>query len=216
MKKVLILALSISLTFNLTGCNLKNNETENSNKNKNNTVENNSDNTQKEINDKILTALEYFDTTKFDKSKFNGVLYDRDNIFHSVTDLLRDDSDNNVLITSNNVMYYSFSNNYYSENSAFYSKSDEYIYEILDVLGHPSTYMENYTDGSYGYSGSFLLNYNYGDYSIFCQGHDFRNWKDYNYKYPYISDCGVSINDNDFNLTQTYAELGYTVYGEGI
>ena len=211
MRKTLILSLLILLAFNLAACGTKDSEIRDAN-------ENNPNNTSNENNIKILTALEYFDTTKFDKLKFNGILYDRNGNSYNVSDLLI--GDDNVNIISNDAMFYSFSNDFVGENSDFSSSgsasSNNYIHKILDLLGQPSTYMESYTEGNNGYSGRFYLLYRYDNYIIVFLGSDFRNWKEYHYIYPYIHACYITSIENNGVTNGKMEQQGYTVYGEVI
>ena len=198
---------------NNSSTNVNENITGNDNNNNNN--QNNSS-AENENNNSTRTALEYFDVSKFDKSKFNGVVYNYDGQYN-ITDLLAERSNNtgsyrSITVALDGGLRYAFANDYnnwrtmYREN--YLLRSDDFIKAILDTLGHPSTYCEDYYDGEYGKTGNFYLYYNYGDYVIFMHGADYRGWKNYNYNY--IGGMSASILSSvDFE----FASYG-TCYGE--
>jgi len=212
---VAVVVVGVGVVF---GSKLLSNGGSNNNLNSNSNVEQNenkpSNENDKQNNSKILKASEYFDTTKFDKTKYDGLLY-KDGNSYQVIDILNEE----LNIGYDNMLFYTFSDNSLEEKASFkfggdtgVANSDTYIQIILDELGHPSTYMESYNESGYGYTGSFELLYNYGDYMIVFLGADYRNWKDYDYKYPMLISCYITTNiDKEL---EAVSRSEYTVYGE--
>ena len=181
----------------------------------NNTVENDEP--------KISTVSTYFDTSKFDKSKYSGYLYGYNGDSYKVTDFINNIGYNYDYNNQVNVIVdrfgYAFSSDYESEkkawNSSGPSSSDAYIHKIIDVLGQPSSYYEKYYEDVNGISGDFLLVYNYDDYLIVFSGLDMRYWNEYNYKYPQIVGCWI-YKIEDFYSDRNFGTIieEYTCYGQ--
>jgi hypothetical protein len=209
------------------GSKLLSNDNNNPNTNDNDVIESNNNESNKtdDTNEKteMITASNYFDTSKFDSTKFSGMLYD--DTGYSVSDLLTDekynyDYNNSINIFSNNLMRYSLTSDKQTERSIWSSNnkgtSDEYIYKLIEVIGHPSTYCESYSElsadnSTKGYQGTFHLFYNYGDYVLQFLGHDFRGWEGYDHiDSPSLSSAFITKKE-DFTGTGLSE---YTCYGD--
>ena len=209
------------------GSKLLSNDNNNPNTNDNDVIENNNNESNKtddtNENTEMITASNYFDTSKFDSTKFSGILYD--DTSYSVSDLLTDEKYNydynkSINIFSNNLMRYSLTSDKQAERSIWSSNnkgtSDEYIYKLIEVIGHPSTYCESYSElpadsSPTGYQGNFFLIYNYGDYVLEFVGYDFRGWEGYDHiDSPSLSSAFINKKE-DFTASSLSS---YTCYGD--
>lgn len=219
---VVVTVVGVAIVF---GSKLLSDDNNNPNTNDNDVIENNNNesNQTNDTNDKeeMITALNYFDTSKFDATKFSGMLYD--DTGYSVLDLLTDEKYNynkSINIFSNNLMRYSLTSDKQAERSIWSSNnkgtSDEYIYKLIEVIGHPSTYCESYSklsadSSTKGYQGNFFLIYNYGDYVLQFVGYDFRGWEGYDHiDSPSLSSAFINKKE-DFKAASL---SNYTCYGD--
>ncbi len=218
---LIIVGIILFFVFRQNKASSNNNSTTNVNENINNNDSNsNQNNYTNEPNKNISnqTALEYFDVSKFDKNKFNGVVYNSEGQYN-ITDLLAEKSNNtgsyrSITVALDGGLRYAFANDYsnwrtmYSESHK--QSSDDYVNALLETLGHPSTYCEKYFDDENGKTGHFYLYYNYGNYVIFVLGYDYRGNEKYNFNYIGISQISISSSDDfEFNSTDDL-----TCYGE--
>ena len=214
---IIILAIVVGLIIFMISKTSPSNKENQDSEVTNNNESKKDDNTNK---DEMVTAANYFDTSKFDASKFKGKLYDEKGEY-LVSDLILSEKysyHNYINIRSNSTTFYFFTNDFRSERSLWTNlgkcMSDEYIKKLIEIVGHPSTYCERYYEHSEnnstkGYSGEIALYYNYKDYVLEFIGHDFRGWQGYNFSSPSI-DSAYIMKKEDLNKTKlsTYKCFG--------
>lgn len=168
-KKLVSVLLSIFLLTGLTGC--QNEEAGNSadtQRQEDAQTEPESGQIAQEENEDedIGYCHKYFDTTKFDATKFSGIVYYvLDDQPYNVEDLLAESEDGCESLHSS---YYRY--------SLEPDVSDDTLEYIKEMLGDPMCILEKYSDSEYGIIGDIGLIYDYGDYILVVALQDFTQW----------------------------------------
>lgn len=180
-----------------------------------NTVFNKSSN----VNSNKDYVHELFNTQNFDKSNFNGILYDENLNEYNILELL----DTEVLSLKNKYSKYFFTKNIEEESTKLNSNNSSSptsldVNYLIEILGNPSSVYEKYFEKEYNegkkFSGQASLLYNYDNYIIEVLLWDFRNWPD---KDEYISYYGINVYTVEYfkkNLKNNYDDFNW--YGENI
>lgn len=163
---------------------------------------------------------ELFNTQHFNKSNFNGILYDENLNEYSISELL----DNESLSLKNKYSKYFFTKNIEEESTKLNSNSSSTptnldINYLIEILGNPSSVYEKYFEKEYNgvknFTGQASLLYNYDDYIIEVLLWDFRKWPDKDVEY--ISYYGMNIYTVEYfkkNLKNNFSD--FNCYGENI
>lgn len=179
---------------------------------------------EKKLNDFDSTneyVHEFFNTEKFDKTKFSGVMYDFNLKEIKVLELLK--KEENISI-KNNISKYFFTKDIEKESKKLNTQNRTNpanldINYLINILGNPSTIYEKYSESEYNgvkkISGQASLLYNYYDYIIEILLWDYRKWPEKNI--TDLSYYGINIYTSEYfknNLKRFYN--GFECYGENI
>ena len=168
---------------------------------------------------------DYFDTTKFDKNKFTGIVYDENGNELKVVDLL------NELKSEGKSKFQIAGYDYFTKDKSREKEltglnnnnthSDDDLEMIKEILGDPSGIYERYAyfqGDENENTGSIGLIYDYDDYVIDVLLQDFSHWKNDTYTSPYIMCIYVKSKEQWFyeidNNKTSY--MDHKLYGEEV
>lgn len=170
----------------------------------------------------------YFDTTKFDASKFTGTIYDKNGTSYNVEELLAASENGSItLYTNSSYFKYYLTSDLDKEAAALrYSmvsfENNDDLEFIRETLGEPNCILEKYYDTEYGKTGNIGLLYDYGDYLIEVQVTDYSLWTDYSYTCPAVNSLFILNKSTWFSDSTLVGGINsthfkdHTVYGTEI
>lgn len=175
-------------------------------------------------------AHKYFDTSKFDASKFSGTLYDyREDTPHTVGEILASSEDPYFNI-KNDYFIYTFTtgedkNTEYDALDEEDVKTDKDFQFIKNVLGDPTCIYEKYyeTEEYGGYRGENVLVYDYGTYVLLFEFWDLTLCDTFKDETPRVYLIDITTKENwlatdvlNVINRKFYVEHDYKLYGKDI